>query len=142
MFGDGFLYCRSCGEVHHVTQFDQAPMYDLRGSSMTEVSMDDRRAFLDRHAGHGIEQLTAVSQTKMQDHRANDPMTIRYVEVSNGEALFILRVSRNRIDEPLRYKIVPKQLKFWEDATEAPSAKVPTGQPFLLPAKNRGPASR
>ena len=114
MFGDRFLHCRICSEVHHVTQFDQAPLYHREGDVTREIPTDDRRAFLDRHAGHGIEELTAVSETKVRDRQSNDPMTTRSVEVSNGEVLFVLRSSRKSIAEPLKYWLVPKQLKLWE----------------------------
>lgn len=114
MLGDRFLYCRRCGDVHHVTRFDQAPLYHRDAHGVAEIPADDRRAFLDRHAGHRIEELTAVSEAKVRNDRVNDPMTTRSVEVSNGETLFVVRASRKNIAEPLTYRLVPTQLKLWK----------------------------
>ncbi|MGZ8488859.1 MAG: hypothetical protein ACXWW4_10040 [Candidatus Binatia bacterium] len=36
-----FLHCRGCNEVHKVTPFDQAPIYELQGSNVREIPTDD-----------------------------------------------------------------------------------------------------
>jgi hypothetical protein len=84
---------------------------------MMEVAMDDHLAFLDRHRAHRIEELIAVSESKLRNGRFMDPMATRYVEVSNGQMPFVLRGFRRNIVEPLTYQLLPKQLKFWEDIT-------------------------
>lgn len=114
MVGDRFLYCRRCGDVHRITRFDQAPVYRRDRDGVTEIPADDQRAFLDRHAKHGIEELTAVSETRVQNYRINDPTAVRSVEVSNGETLFTLRTLRRSIAEPLSYRVVPTQLTLWK----------------------------
>lgn len=111
MILDQFLYCRICYEVHHITPFDRAPIYDLDLDGMTvqEIFTDDQRQFVDRHFGHEIEELTSVTETHFPIGRLVDPMKVGYVEVSNGQESFILRISRRKIAEPVSYKIVSRQ---------------------------------
>ncbi len=40
---DPFLYCCGCDEVHRITPFDEAPMYELQGSRVHAIPMNDRR---------------------------------------------------------------------------------------------------
>ena len=41
-------------------------------------------------------------------------MKVGYVEVTNGQESFILRVSRRTITEPVSYKLVSRQIMLWE----------------------------
>ncbi len=107
MLGDRFLCCRPCGKVHHVTDFDRLPLYELQDVMIMEQPMDDRLAFLERHAHHEIEELTAVSRAKTQGSQSIGPMKVLHLEVSNGRGLFVLRGSRKSIQEPLIYEILP-----------------------------------
>jgi hypothetical protein len=118
MILDRFLYCRICNEVHHVTPFDSAPMYDLEGTTVREIVMDDRRQFLDKHDDHGIEQLRGVTENHFSVGPVIDPMKVGYVEVTNGKEFFILRISRRTIEDPVSYKRVSRQMMFWEATNE------------------------
>jgi hypothetical protein len=118
MIFDRFLYCRICNEVHHVTPFDSAPMYDLEGTTVREIVIDDRRQFLDRHDDHGIEKLRGVTENYFSVGRLIDPMQVGYVEVTNGKEFFILRISRKTIADPVSYKMVSRQMMLWEATNE------------------------
>ena len=96
MIPDQFLYCRICNEVHHVTPFDSAPIYDLEGMAVREIFIDDRRQFIDRHFDHEVEKLRSVTANHFPIGRLIDPMKVGYVEVTNGKEFFILRISRNQ----------------------------------------------
>jgi hypothetical protein len=76
MFSRRFLHCRRCGELHRVTPFDQAPLYQHDGAAISEVPSDDRRAFLDRHKDHPIEELTGLSEAKVRTGRFVEPMAV------------------------------------------------------------------
>ena len=110
MLTDRFLCCHKCSEVHHITEFDQVPIYELQGAAIKEQPMDDRLAFLERPANHPIEELAAVVHTKMPGSQSIDPMKIRYLEVSDGRARFVVRAFRQSIQEPLTYELLPQQL--------------------------------
>lgn len=110
---DRFLNCRGCNEVHKVTPFDQAPIYEMQGSRAREIPTDDRRRFMERHAGHAIEELSSVSEDWLEPQGAIDPMAESYVFVANGRYLFLLHRSRRSIAEPVVYRVMPRQLTLW-----------------------------
>jgi hypothetical protein len=112
MILDQFLYCRICNEVHHVTPFDSAPIYDLEGMTVRETFIDDRREFIYRHFDHEIEKLRSVTGNHFLIGRLIDPMKVGYVEVTNGKEFFILRISRSSIADPVSYQML------WEAANE------------------------
>src|SRR5262245_55460303 len=114
MIHDQFLYCRNCREVHHLTPFDRAPIYHLDGKTVREISTDDRRQFVDRHFDHDIEELKSIADDSFPKGRPSDPMKVGYVEVTNGQLSFVLRVSRKHIADPMTYKIVPRQASIYE----------------------------
>lgn len=118
MFLDRFLYCRICNEVHHVTPSDSAPIYDLEGTTVREIFIDDRRQFLDRHHDHKIEQLRSVTENHFPVGSLIDPMKVGSVEVTNGKEFFILRISRRSIAEPVSHRVVSRRMMLWE-ATNA-----------------------
>ncbi len=107
---DRFLYCCGCNEVHKVTPFDKAPTYDLQGSSVREIPTDDRRRFMERHAGHAIEELSSVAEDWLKPQSAIDPMAESYVFVANERYFFLLHRSRRSIAEPIVYQVMPRQL--------------------------------
>jgi hypothetical protein len=118
MIPDQFLYCRICDEVHHVTPFDSAPIYDLEGMTVREIFIDDRRQFIDKHFDHEIEKLRTVTGNRFSIGRLIDPMKVGYVEVTNGTEFFILRISRSSITDPVSYQMVSRQMMRWEATKE------------------------
>jgi hypothetical protein len=105
-----FLHCRGCNEVHKVTPFDQAPIYELQGSNVREIPTDDRRQFMQRHAGHAIEELSSVDEDWLKPQSAIDPMAESYVFVANERYFFLLQRSRRSITDPIVYQVMPRQL--------------------------------
>jgi hypothetical protein len=113
---DRFLYCCSCNEMYRITPFDQAPFYDLQGSSMHESPMDDLREFVERHSGHAIEELWRVAEDWFESENAADPMAESYLLVANERYLFLLQRSRRSIAEPVVYRVMPRRLPLWPSA--------------------------
>lgn len=124
MIDDRFLYCHNCNEIHHVTPFDKAPTYALEEMTVRETATDDCRSFLDRHWDHQFEELTTLAEKRFHLSRLADPMEVGYVEVTNGEESFVLRVSRKTIADPVSYKIVPRKLMLSELAENWPADKL------------------
>jgi hypothetical protein len=104
----------SCTVVH-AAKFttSRSSIEHLHQRNGAATPMDDHHGFLDRHSGHRLEELTATSESKVRSGQSMDPMAIRYVEVSNGQMLFVLRGFRRNIAEPLTFRLLPKQLKLW-----------------------------
>jgi hypothetical protein len=110
MAHEKFAWCRSCNEVHHVTPYDKAPLYDRELLEGPELAVDDWRAFVHRHAGHPLEALAASDQASW--HGASvDPMQQKYIEVTNGRVWFVMRAFRTSIHEPLRFEAIPGRLR-------------------------------
>ena len=115
---DRFLYCRGCNEVHRSTPFDEAPIYDLQGSCVREIPMNDRLRFMERHSGHAIEEMSRVAEDWFEPDNAGDPMVERYLLVANERYLFLLQRSRRSIAEPVIYRVMPRRLPLWPSALD------------------------
>jgi hypothetical protein len=105
-----FIRCRVCDAIHHVSAFDKAPVYDCRGNQPEERDTDDWRTFMDRHAGHRLEPLKASGETFFPYGSPRDPMSVAYVEVTNGHDRYLVRRSRRSIQEPMSYELISGRL--------------------------------
>jgi hypothetical protein len=104
MDSDKYIWCRNCNEIHHVTPFDRAPLYASTGAEQAELSVDDWRMFMNRHAGHKLEGLRRTEEAAVFES-FSDPMSEKQVAVTNGQAHFVLRSFRTRIDQPLGFEL-------------------------------------
>lgn len=111
MIEEKYIWCRNCNEIHHVTPFDKAPRYLADHGKQSEISLDDRRAFLQRHSGHKLEGLQHVGERYFPSGKTIDPTKVGYVEVTNGKESFVLRSFRDRIEDPLNYELIRGRLK-------------------------------
>jgi hypothetical protein len=105
-----YIWCRNCGAIHHVSAFDRAPIYAVAGGEVQETAADDWRDFTARHAGHRLEPLKSTGSRLFVKGTAFDPMSIAYVQVSNGEETMLLKRSRSSIERPFAYEIVNGKL--------------------------------
>ena len=110
MVNNRYIWCRSCGAIHHVSSFDREPIYAFADGEVEEIPANDWRAFMDRHGGHRLEALKATGADYFPCANAWEPMSVRYIEVSNGEETLLLRRSRSTIEAPFRYEIVSDRL--------------------------------
>ncbi len=63
-----------------------------------------------RHAGHKLEPMTATGNSYYPNGSAIDPMNARYIEISNGNEILLLRSSRSSIENPFSYEVVNGRL--------------------------------
>jgi hypothetical protein len=105
-----FIRCCVCDVIHHVSPFDKAPVYAYRGNQLEERATDDWRAFMERHAGHRLEPLKASGETFFPYGSPRDPMSVAYVEVTNGHDRYLIRRSRRSIQEPMSYELISGRL--------------------------------
>ena len=105
-----FIWCRNCGAVHHVSRFDREPIYRFVDGEVEERPSNDWRAFMDRHAGHRLEPLLATGEDCLAHGKPFDPMSVRFLEVSNGSETLLLRRSRSTIEEPVQYEVLEGRL--------------------------------
>ncbi len=110
MANEKFIWCRQCDVVHHVNGFDKAPVYAWVGGEVEERPADDWRHFMRRHEGHRLEPLTSVGEKYFPSGSIADPMSVAYVEVSNGRDRLLLRQSRKNIGEPVCFEPIAGRL--------------------------------
>jgi hypothetical protein len=108
MSGDRFLYCCNCNQVHHVSPFDQAPIFEREGAEIQEIPADDRQRFTERHSGHVLQELFSIGEKQYPSSKVNDPMADSYLPVSNGRENLILRCFRRSITEPMMYEVLAR----------------------------------
>jgi hypothetical protein len=84
MGSEKFIHCCVCDAVHHVSPFDKAPTYIHVGGQVEAQATDDWRLFMVRHAGHRLEPLQASGEKLFPDGSSIDPMSVGYIEVTNG----------------------------------------------------------
>lgn len=110
MDNEKFIRCCVCDAIHHVSPFDKAPVYDCSGNQLEERPTDDWRAFMEKHAGHRLEPLKASGETFFPYGLPRDPMSVAYVEVTNGHDRYLVRRGRKSIQEPMSYELISGRL--------------------------------
>lgn len=110
MVEERYIWCRNCNAVHHVNLFDKAPAYLSSHGLEKEFPMDDWRAFMQRHAGHRIEGLKGIGEKCLPVGCPMDPMSVGYIEVTDGQNRFVIRSSRKNIEEPLNFELIRGRL--------------------------------
>jgi hypothetical protein len=106
MGSEKFIHCCVCDAVHHVSPFDKAPTYIHVGGQVEAQATDDWRLFMARHAGHRLEPLQASGEKLFPDGSSIDPMSVGYIEVTNGQDRYVVRRARKSIQEPMSYELI------------------------------------
>lgn len=110
MGSEKFIHCCVCDAIHHVSPFDKAPAFVFVGDAVEAQETDDWRLFMTQHAGHRLEPLRASGEKLFPGGSPLDPMSVGYIEVTNGHDRYILRRSRKSIQEPMSYEFVRGRL--------------------------------
>ena len=106
MGSEKFIHCCVCDAVHHVSPFDKAPAYIHVGGQVEAQATDDWRLFMAQHAGHRLEPLQASGEKLFPDGSSIDPMSVCYIEVTNGQDRYVVRRARKSIQEPMSYELI------------------------------------
>lgn len=93
------------------TPFDQVPEYEFGSDGSLEpfrmVKRDDFQEFLIHHHGHRLENLKIIEDSFVSEKAYSEPVKISFFKATNGKERFVVKKSRERIDEPLTYRLVP-----------------------------------
>lgn len=134
--------CVNCDEVFFKTPFDQAPEYEQAPPESPEtfqsVERDDFEGFLAHHRGHRLEDLRIIEDSFVSEKPYWEPVKVSYFKATNGKEKFVIRKSRERIDEPLKYELFPGDYSLhctvlemdWEDIARQMRVEL-QGVPFL-----------
>lgn len=105
------IHCINCDEIFMRTPFDRWPEYefDATGSieSLRSIERDDFQDFLIHHHGHRMEDLKIIEDSFVSEKDYFEPVKISYFKATNGKESFVIKKFRERIDEPLKYELVP-----------------------------------
>jgi hypothetical protein len=105
------IRCKNCDEIFMKTPFDQYPEYEFDSTrsieSVRSIERDDFQDFLIHHHGHRLENLKIIEDSFASEKDYFEPVKISYFKATNGKENFVIRKFRERIDEPLKYELVP-----------------------------------
>jgi hypothetical protein len=107
---DQLIRCINCDEVFLKTPFDQRPEYEVETSGPAEtyriIERDDFQDFLRHHRGHLLEDLRMVENSFVSEKPYLEPVKTSYFKATNGKEKFVIKKSREKIGEPLKYSLI------------------------------------
>jgi hypothetical protein len=105
------IRCINCDEVFFRTPFDLWPEYTVGLPGSPEpfryVERDDFQDFMEHHHGHRMEDLSIVEDSFVSEKPYIEPIKTSYFRATNGKEKFAIKKFRERIDEPLKYQLIP-----------------------------------
>ena len=104
------IRCINCDEIFLKTPFDHYPEYESNpnGSfeSFRNLERDDFQDFLKNHRGHQLEDLKILEDSYASEKDYFEPVKTSFFKATNGKESFLVKKSRKKIDEPLRYQLI------------------------------------
>jgi len=104
------IRCTTCDKIFMKTASDQWPEYDsvAVGSPgpYREIAKDDFQDFLKDHRNHPMENLQIIEDSFVSEKPYSEPTKTSYFKATNGKERFVIRKSRERIEEPLTYELI------------------------------------
>jgi hypothetical protein len=91
-----FLLCRRCGVLHPFPQ------------PLDEDDALDLAQFRAGHEAHTLERATRVADSALFDGPPWDPMSARWLQVTAGNDVFVVRSWRRSVAEPRRHEITSR----------------------------------
>ncbi len=92
------------------TSFDQYPEYPFDSGRSLErlrgVATDDYQDFLTDHQGHQLEDLEIIEDSLVSEKAYSEPIKTSFFKATNGKEKFLIKKFREKIEEPLKYRLV------------------------------------
>jgi hypothetical protein len=108
---DQLIRCRKCDEIFMKTPFDQYPEYKWDPNCLPDtfrsIERDDFQDFLTYHHGHQLENLEIIEDSFVSEKNYSEPVKISFFKATNGKEKFVIKKFREKIDEPLKYQLIP-----------------------------------
>jgi hypothetical protein len=105
------IRCKNCDEIFMKTPFDQSPEYEFGSDRSLDhfrrVERDDFQEFLIHHHGHRLENLKVIEDSFVSEKAYSEPIKASFFKATNGRDRFVVKKFRERIDEPLKYLLIP-----------------------------------
>jgi hypothetical protein len=101
----------NCDEIFIKTPFDQCLEYEYDPNHPSEpvrsIERDDFQDFLLNHRGHRLEYLEIIEDSFVSEKSYFEPVKISYFKASNRKETFVIKQFREKIEEPLKYQLIP-----------------------------------
>ena len=105
------IRCKHCDQIVMKTPFDQHPEYGFSSGRSIEnfqrIERDDFKDFLSLHQGHPLENLEIIEDSYVSEKAYSEPIKTSFFRATNGRERFVIKKFREKIDEPLKYELVP-----------------------------------
>jgi hypothetical protein len=105
------IRCKNCDEIFMKTPFDHCPVYIFDPERSLEnsrsIETDDYQDFLTHHQGHQLEDLKIIEDSFVSEKAYYEPVKASFFKATNGKEKFVIKKFREKIDEPLKYLLVP-----------------------------------
>ncbi len=104
------IRCARCNEVipHYQNSIFS---HSLPGVEWSSEDLSRQEEFFQAHREHPIEEISVDPNTLISDRTPSEPIKVSYFEASNGTQKFLIRRTKDRLDRPARYEIIPGQLR-------------------------------
>jgi hypothetical protein len=110
------------------TPFDDHPEYRFDPGrppeSFQSVERDDFKDFLSHHQGHSLENLKIIEDSFVSEKAYSEPIKTSFFRATDGREKFVIKRYRERIEEPLKYELVPGDYCLKCIAIEIQSAEI------------------
>ena len=105
------IRCKNCDQLFMKSPYDEYPEYELGPDRPSEnfqsIERDDFQDFLIQHHGHQLENLKIIEDSYVSEKAYSEPIKTSFFKATNGREKFVIKKFRERIDEPLKYQLVP-----------------------------------
>jgi len=122
------IRCKNCDEIFMKTPFDQYPEYEFGSDrslgNFRSVERDDFQEFLIHHHGHQLENLKVIEDSFVSEKAYFEPIKASFFKATNGKEKFVVEKFRERIDEPLKYRLIPVDYSLTCTTVEIQSEKI------------------
>jgi hypothetical protein len=110
------------------TPFDQYPEYESDPARSFEnfrsIETDDYQDFLTHHLGHQLENLRIIEDSFVSEKAYSEPIKTSFFKATNGKEKFVIKKFREKIDEPLKYLLIPGDYSLRCTAIEIQSEEI------------------
>ena len=105
------IRCKNCDEIFMKTPFDHCPEYKFDPGRSLEnfrsIETDDYQKFLTQHQGHQLENLNIIEDSFVSKKAYSEPVKVSFFKATNGKEKLVIKKFREKIDEPLKYLLIP-----------------------------------
>src|SRR3972149_4130062 len=102
---------KDCDQIFMKSPYGEYPEYELgpdrSPENLQRIERDDFQDFLTYHHGHEIENLKIIEDSYVSEKAYSEPVKTSFFKATNGREKFVIKKFRERIDEPLKYQLVP-----------------------------------